>query len=154
MLSTVRAADDPRLRKGGLSSDAGKQNGAVNHSTTAETELVGLKGSQQEAVATPAKLLPPRPAPAAATAAENGALSTSGAHPAGAQRSQDAEPSLQPQLLQRLGTLREALDGRSLQGPQRSVALRAFATLCLACSPPATQAAGQVCSEPTPYSAT
>ena len=144
MLSTVRAADDLRPSKGGPAGDAPKQNGAVNHYNTAETELVRLRTSQREAVATSASSHPSNAAADAVVMAGNGVMSTSGVQLPEGQRSRDAEPSLQPQLPQRLEQLRQALDGPSLQGPQRSAALRAFATLCLACSPPATQAASQV----------
>ena len=149
VLSTTRAADDPRVKKGSAVSGAAKQNGAVSHFAVTETELVRVVANQQEPVATLARSAPPNGTPAPTTAAVNGALSTSGAHPPAAQRLPETTPSLHPQLLQRLQSLREALDGQSVQGAQRSAALRAFATLCLACSPPSQPTASQVCAEPS-----
>ncbi len=144
VLSTGRAADDLRLSKGGPAGDAAKQNGAVDHFTAPETELIRLRTSQQEAVALSAGSPPSSAAADASVVAANGVMSTSGMRLPGAQQLRVVEPSLQPQLVQRLERLREALDGPSVQGPQRSAALRAFATLCLACSPQSTQAASQV----------
>ena len=143
VLSTVRAADDSPLLKGSPTADVAKLNGVANHVAPSETELVKLAGSQHEASAMPARASPSSAAPAAAIAIANG-MSTSDVHHPDARRLPELEPPLRPQLLQRMQTLREALDGQQLKGPQRSEALRAFAMLCLACSPPST--ASQVCA--------
>ena len=144
VLSTAKAADVPAQLKSSPNNDAAKQNGAVSHFATAETELVRVARSQQEPLAVPARAPLHRAAPAVVSAATNGAVGTSYAEHLDAQRLQEPEPPLRPQLLQRMQTLREALDAQSLKEPQRSAALRAFSMLCLACSPPAQSAASQV----------
>ena len=144
--STLKAADDPRLLQSTPAGTAAAlRNGAVNHFTSKETQLVKLPTSQRPAVIMSAETSPPSPAVMATLAAANGAVTTTHLAPGDSQpAATQAEPPLRPQLLQRMQSLKEALDSQSLREPLRSTALRAFSTLCLACSPAAQASDSQV----------
>jgi hypothetical protein len=146
-ISTFKSADDPRLLQSTpAGAAAALQNGAVDHITSKETQQVKLATSQR-AVTMSAETSPPSLAVMAATAAAGDAVTVTRAAPGHSQRAAQAEPPLQPQLLQRMQSLKEALDSQSMREPQRGAALRAFSTLCLACSPAAQASDSQVRAE-------